>query len=98
MLYYQKHSEDTNPLGIKTKPKVRRVANRQSLPTEAMMGDMCYVTGTGECFMYSGVTWIDTDLIYNLPNDFLHNQQRCPYCNTLSSPGETHCKACGAPL
>jgi len=96
MLYYKEHSEDTNPSGPETKHKVmHRVANRESLPTQAMMGDTCYVTSSGECFVYSGVIWINTDL---LPNGFLHNQHRCPYCNTLSSPGETHCKACGAPL
>lgn len=96
MLYYKEHSEDTNPLGIRTQPKFMRVANRESLPMEAMTGDICYVTSTRECFMYSGVIWINTDLIRD---DFSHTQQkRCPYCNTLSSPGETHCKSCGAPL
>ena len=101
MLYhnYKVNPGDTSPLATKINPKVKvmRVATRQSLPLDASMGDICFTTDTKDCFIFNGFNWVLSSNTENGNNSILE-KKRCPYCNTIISDEDIHCKSCGAPV
>ena len=104
MLYhnYKVNPGDTSPLDTKINPKVKvmRVATRHSLPLDASMGDICFTTDTKDCFVFNGVSWVLTSNVSNKAtiSAGILEKKRCPYCNTIISDEDIHCKSCGAPV
>ena len=98
MLYYKLNPGGTSPLDTTHRPKIiMRVATKQSLPLDASMGDVCLVTDTKECFIFNGFNWVLSSNTENGNNSILE-KKRCPYCNTIISDEDIHCKSCGAPV
>lgn len=99
MLYYKLNPGGTSPLDTTHRSKIiMRVATKQSLPLDASMGDVCLVTDTKECFIFNGFNWV----LHSSNNENVYNsileKKRCPYCNTIISDEDIHCKSCGAPV
>lgn len=80
--------------------KVMRVVNKQYLPMTANTGDMCITTDTKDCFVFNGVNWVLTGNVSNNAtiSAGILEKKRCPYCNTIISDEDIHCKSCGAPV